>query len=179
MRSRESKEKCGMLRVRESEWKRRREEKKRKERPGFLFPNSGFLDNDWAVMVLSLNSPNETRGPASPMMFISLHFSSFSFFSFVTQKSYIQNLPFICTAAHCFLPFFSSATPYFFLHIQQSAPAKAGICGLLTSGGDIFWEIPSANNFLRCDLICWPEQTPFESLLRETFGPCCLCLAVT
>lgn len=57
-------------RVRESDG----EEKKRKERPGFLLVNSGFLGNDWAVMVLSLNSPNETRGPASVMMFISLHF---------------------------------------------------------------------------------------------------------
>lgn len=55
---------------------------KRKERPGFLFPYSGFLGNDWAVMVLRLNSPNETRGPASPMMFISPHISSFPFFLF-------------------------------------------------------------------------------------------------
>lgn len=73
-------------------------------------------------------------------------------------------------AAHCFLPFFSSATPFFLLHIQQSPLAKAGICGLLTSGGDIFWEIPSANNFLRCGLICWPEQAPVESVLKETLS---------
>lgn len=50
----------------------------RKERPGFLFPYSGFLGNDWAVMVLSLNSPNETRGPASPD---DVYFSPYFIFS--------------------------------------------------------------------------------------------------
>lgn len=115
--------------------------KKRKERPGFLFPNSGFLGNDWAVMVLSLNSPNETRGPASPMMFISLHFSSFPLFFFICDiKITYTESAFNLYGSPLFSSpfFFSSATPYSFLHIQQSPLAKAGICGLLTSGGDIF-----------------------------------------
>lgn len=79
MRNRKSEEK-GREKASESDG----EEKKRKERPGFLLVSSGFLGNDWAVMVLSLDSPNETRGPASAMMFISLHFSSFPFIPFVT-----------------------------------------------------------------------------------------------
>lgn len=98
--------------------------KRGKERPGFLFPNSGFLDNDWAVMVLSLSSPNETRGrPAPWCLFLSI-FHLFLFFFFNcnshTHKSYIQNLHFIWIVAHCtvFLPFFSSAT-ILFLHAQQ------------------------------------------------------------
>lgn len=47
----------------------------------FSLSLSGFLGNDWAVMVLGLSPPNETRGPASPSVFISLHFSSFFLFS--------------------------------------------------------------------------------------------------
>lgn len=114
------------------------EEKKRKERPGFLLVNSGFLGNDWAVMVLSLNSPNETRGPASVMMFISLHFSSFFFHLWHKNHIYRICISFVWQPTVSFHFFFSSATPNFFLHIQQSPRAKAGICGLLTNGGDIF-----------------------------------------
>ncbi len=152
--------------MRESEWKRRGEKEEGKAR--FSFPNSGFLCNDWAIMVLSLDPPNETRGPASPMMFISLHFSSVSLF-FICDIKIVQNPHFICMTAHCFLPFFL-IYPYFFLHIQQSPLAKVGICGLLSSGGDVFWEISSANNLLRYDYICWPAQTSSESLLRDTLG---------
>lgn len=150
--------------------------KKRKERSGFLFPNSGFLDNDWGIMVLSLSSPNETRGPARPKMFISLNFSSFPFFH-LWHKNHICAIC-IQFAWQPTLPSPHPLPPVFFLHIQQSSLAKAGICGLLTSGGDIFWEIPSAKTFFTA--ASYADLS--RRLLNHCFtrlGPCCLCLAAT
>lgn len=61
------------------------------------------------------------EAPARPTMFISLHFSSLPFFSScdIQKKSYKQNLHFICTAAHCFLPSFS---PPLILYQPPSPP---------------------------------------------------------
>lgn len=113
-------------------------ERERKERFGFIFPHSGFQGNDGAVMVLSLKSPNETRGPANSMMFISLHFSSFLFFLSMCDIKIIYRICIQFLGQHTvFFPFSHLQLPYF-LHIQQCPLAERGICGLLTSGGDIF-----------------------------------------
>lgn len=61
---------------------------------------------------------------ASFSLFISLHFSSFSFFSYYTdtqKKSYRQNLHLICMAAH--------RSPLFFSAHSANTWAKTGICG--------------------------------------------------
>lgn len=97
--------------------------KERKERLGFLFPNSGFQGNDCAVIVLSFNLPNETRGPASPMMFISLHFSSFRFFPFIcdikiihTESALHLNGSLLFSSS-----FFPHLRPFCFAHSAESS----------------------------------------------------------
>lgn len=98
--------------------------KRGKERSGFLFPNSGFLDNDWAVMVLSLSSPNETRGrPAQWCLFLSI-FHLFLFFSSIVTHTHTQIIHtesafhLNCSPLYCFPPLFFIRY-HLFLHTQQ------------------------------------------------------------
>lgn len=51
----------------------------------FRLLSSEFLDNDWAVTVQRRSPPSETMISASFSLFISLHFSSFSFLSYYTH----------------------------------------------------------------------------------------------
>lgn len=95
--------------------------KRGRKGPGF-FSITGFLGNDWPVMVLSLNSPNETRGPASPMMFISLHFSSFPFFFICDIKIIYTESAFNLYSNPLFSSLFLICYPLFFLaHSAKSS----------------------------------------------------------
>lgn len=106
----------------------------------FSLLSSEFQDNDWAVTVQRRSQPSETMTSASFSLFISLHFSPFSFFSYYThtQKKkkiiYRQNLHLICMAVH------RSPSSFTFLHIQQiHGPRPGFVAGPSPVGvGNIF-----------------------------------------
>lgn len=95
----------------------------------FSLLSSEFQDNDWAVTVQRRSQPSETMTSASFSLFISLHFSPFSFFSYYThtqkkKKNHIQTESALNLHGSPPFPLFF----YFFAH-SANTRAKTGICG--------------------------------------------------
>lgn len=143
----------------------------------FLFANSGFLGNDRAVMVLSLNSPNETRRPASSVMFISLHFSSFPFFICDIKIIYTGSA-FHLYDSPLFSSPFSHLLPLFFLaHSAEFSGQSKDLWLASQRRGYFLRNLCQQLCSLRPHMLTWAHASWITA--ERHSGSCCPCLAVT
>lgn len=138
-----------------------------------FFSLTGFLGNDWVVMVLRLNLPNGTEAQPAPWC---LFLSIFYLFHFRhTNHTYIQNLHLICMAAHCFLPFFLICYPIFFLAHSAESSGQSRDLWLANQRRGYFLRNPLCQQVssLRPHMLtwalnhCWKRLWFMLSLLRS------------